>query len=144
VVGPAVSTAARDLSFGFNLIKSGPEPSAFLNGFHSKVELIQGKTPVTSTAKDIRSKNAGPYEITFDIIFNDLETYNFAKESPKLTAEYLAPLWHANKKDVIACQFSEPGRAFKFTLPRPWQAGGFGERDLHCSQQHVPLLNLIL
>jgi hypothetical protein len=143
-VGPEKSTATRDPSFGFNLIKEDPEP-AYTNGATAKkVELIRDKTPVTSIAKDVRSKNAGPYEITFDIIFNDLEAYNFAKQSSKLTPEYLAPLWHANKKDVIACQFSEPARAFKFTLPRPWQAGGFGERDLHCSQQHVPLLNLVL
>jgi hypothetical protein len=147
-VGPKTSSATRDPNFNFHLVQPDPEAtSTYLNGHAdavSKVVLQRGKTPVTKIAKDIRSKNAGPYEITFDIIFNDLEAYNFAKESPKLTPEALAPLWHASVKDVIACQFSEPARAFKFTLPRPWQAGAFGERDLHCSQQHVPLLNLVL
>ncbi|CZR53527.1 uncharacterized protein PAC_03406 [Phialocephala subalpina] len=146
-VGLESSTAIRNPSFGFDLIK--PDPKVPATNCHNdiaakKVILQRGKTPVTSIAKDIRSKNAGPYEITFDIIFNDLDAWNFAKESPKLTPEALAPLWHANVKDVIACQFSEPARAFKFTLPRPWKAGAFGERDMHCSQQHVPLLNLVL
>jgi len=150
LVGPKSSTATRNPNFGFDLVQPDPEAtSTYTNGTGtgetaSKVELVRGKTPVTKIAKDIRSKNAGPYEITFDIIFNDLAAYNFAKESPKLTSEYLAPLWHASVKDVIACQFSEPARAFKFTLPRPWEAGAFGERDLHCSQQHVPLLGLVL
>jgi hypothetical protein len=144
-VGPTRSTAERIPDFGFDLIKPDPPTSANgTNGVTTQVELIRDQTPVTKIAKDVRSKNAGPYEITFDIIFNDLEAFNFAKGSKKLTAEYLAPLWNASPKDAIACQFSEPARAFKFTLPRPWQAGGFGERDLHCSQQHVPLLNLVL
>ncbi|KAN0119254.1 protein of unknown function (DUF4387) domain containing protein [Hyaloscypha variabilis] len=148
-VGPKQSTATRNPKFGFDLIQPDPEAtSTYTNGVapeaESNVKLVRGQTPVTKIAKDIRSKNAGPYEITFDIIFNDLAAYNFAKGSPKLTAEYLAPLWRSSPKDVIGCQFSEPARAFKFTLPRPWGAGGFGERDLHCSQQHVPLLNLVL
>ena len=148
-VGPKTSTVERDPAFGFQLIKPDPEAtSTYVNGSNgttaSSTPLIRGKTPVTTIAKDIRSKNAGPYEITFDIIFNDLEAYNFAKESPLLTAENLAPLWNASVKDVIACQFSEPARAFKMTLPRPREAGAFGERDMHCSQQHVPLLNLVL
>ena len=87
-VGPSTSSAVRDPSFGFDLIK--PEP--FTNGtitngtqtnghHHDESEpnctsgtspsnkFITGQTPLTSLAKDIRSKNAGPYEITFDIIF---------------------------------------------------------------------------
>lgn len=147
-VGPSSSTANRDASFGFDLVK--PDPTTNGVGKHVAIDegegktFLSGKTPVTDLARDIRSKNAGPYEITFDIIFNDLASWKFAKQSPKLTPEYLAPLWQAKASDVIACQFSEPARAFKFTLPRPWQAGGFGERDLHCSQQHAPLLSLVL
>ena len=155
--GPPISTVERDPTFGFDMIRdeiAADDEPAEVNGHtngnvpHSngvKSENPSGKgIPITSLAKDIRSKNAGPYEVTFDIIFNDLESFELAKKSPALTAEALAPLWKARVKDVIACQFSEPARAFKFTIPRPWRAGAFGERDIHCSQQHVPLLNLVI
>ena len=148
-VGPATSTATRNPEFGFDLIKPEPEANGTngvngTNGHSAPSNLVRDQTPISELARDIRSKNAGPYEITFDIIFNDIESYEFAKKSPKLTKEYLAPLWHATLKDVVTCQFLDSAMAFKFTLPRPWQAGGFGERDLHCSQQHVPLLKLVL
>lgn len=157
-VGPRTSTVNRDPNFGYDLVQDECEETnsvssvnghdSITNGVNghevaSEKSLGQGR-PLTSLARDIRSKNAGPYEITFDIIFNDLESYRLAEKSPALTASALAPLWNATEKDVIACQFSEPARAFKFTIPRPWRAGAFGERDIHCSQQHVPLLNMVI
>lgn len=151
-VGPATSVPERNPEFGFDLIKPDPEENGVngVNGHHDSngtaepktAPAAPGKTPLVDIAKDIRSKNAGPYEVTFDVIFNDLDAFNLARKSKALTPAALAPLWHASEKDVISCQFLEPARAFKFTLPRPWRAGAFGERDIHCSQQHVPLLNL--
>ena len=40
----------------------------------------------------IRSKNSGPYELTFDVIFKTFDDYNFFKEHKPITAEsYQAP-----------------------------------------------------
>ena len=103
-----------------------------------------GTIPLTSLAKVIRSKNAGPFEVTFDIIFNDEESLAYAKRSPQLTAENIAMLYQIDVKDVITCQFFEPAYAFKATIPRPWPAGAFGDRDIHCSQQHTPLLDMMI
>ena len=161
MVGPPSSTVERQPEFGYDLIPEDAfvnDTAALTNGHSHGAEedskqtngdilapVLSGKShPLNTLAKDIRSKNAGPYEVTFDIIFNDLASFQYARESPLLTPKALAPLWNAREEDVITCQFSEPARAFKFTLPRPWRAGAFGERDIHCSQQHVPLLNLVL
>ena len=150
-VGPRSSIVERNPTFGFDLIKPDAvtdTATALTNGHKTSNGATHtfelGKTPLKSLAKDIRSKNAGPYEITFDVIFNDLESFKFAQKSKALTAAKLAPLWHQKESNVIACQFLEAARAFKMTLPRPFRAGAFGERDIHCSQQHVPLLNLVI
>lgn len=147
-VGPNKSTATRNPEFGFDLIQPNPEATGTCTNGVARSRIERQARPRRDARHQDRKEhpfqNVGPYEITFDIIFNDLAAYNFAKGSPKLTAEYLVPLWSSSPKDIIGCQFSEPACAFKFTLPRPWGAGGFGERDLHCSQQHVPLLNLVL
>ena len=119
-MGPESNIAQRNPEFGFDLVKDEDlnEDNAIpkLNGHDSPMEgsleldTAKGGQPITSLAKDIRSKNAGPYEITFDIIFNDLEAFRKAEKSSALRPEALAPLWNARVEDVITCQFSEPAR----------------------------------
>ena len=38
-------------------------------------------------ASVIRSKNSGPYEITFDIIFKDFDIYNQVKAAKAITEQ---------------------------------------------------------
>ena len=119
-MGPATNIAERNPEFGFDLVKDKdlnedntiPEVNGHDSPMEASLEVdsTKGGQPITSLAKDIRSKNAGPYEITFDIIFNDLEAFRKAEKSPALTPEALAPLWNARVEDVITCQFSEPAR----------------------------------
>ncbi|CAM0143139.1 hypothetical protein VKS41_006098 [Umbelopsis sp. WA50703] len=105
-----------------------------------RVPCKDGKVYLHSLAKIIRSKNAGPFEVTFDIIFHDEESLKQAKKSGQLTAEKLGALYNVNPDQVIACMYFEPANAFKFTIPRWAASGGFGEIDVHASQQHVPLM----
>jgi len=41
-------------------------------------------------ARLIRSKNAGPFELTFDVMFDDAATYERVKASGALTREVIA------------------------------------------------------
>lgn len=41
----------------------------------------------------IRSKNSGPYELTFDVIFKTFDDYNFFKEHKPITAESFSKLY---------------------------------------------------
>ncbi|KEF60747.1 uncharacterized protein A1O9_02308 [Exophiala aquamarina CBS 119918] len=163
------STAPRNLEFGYDLqaepplllIQKGQNSASNgehkstaghteadrtngANGTSAHITEGEGPIPLLKLAKVIRSKNAGPFELTFDIIFNDEQCFNYAQKSPALGDAKLAKLYHITEMEILASHFFKPALAFKFTIPRPWIAGGFGERDVHCSQQHAPLLDLEL
>lgn len=93
-------------------------------------------------AQVIRSKNAGPYEITFDVLFTDPAVFAAVRESKALTRTGIAALYHVEDSQITYCDFFEPALAFKFTLIREGDQGGVGERDTFGAQQHAPLLDL--
>ncbi len=98
--------------------------------------------PLKDLAKVIRSKNAGPFEITFDVIFDDDAVYRRVKESQQLHTARLAAIYGVSVEDVIVCMFFDPARAFKLTLRRNWAQGSVGERDTFGAQQYAPLLDI--
>lgn len=95
-------------------------------------------------ASVIRSKNSGPYEITFDVIFKDFETYEKVKQAKAFTEEMFAELYQIDRKDIIGMVYFDPAKAIKITIVRPIPSGALGERDVYGAQQHSPLMNLIL
>jgi hypothetical protein len=117
-------------------------------------EAIFGK-PLTipctlgEAAKIIRSKNAGPYEVTLDVMFDDKQVYHQIKSSGILQPELIADMYGLQPKDIIYSGFFDQALAFKVTIPRlrdgkPKASGGFMESDVHGSQKHIPLMNLKL
>ncbi|MGW4587762.1 DUF4387 domain-containing protein [Amycolatopsis thermoflava] len=90
----------------------------------------------------VRSKNAGPYEITLDVLFEDPRTYARVRDSGVLTADLLAESYRVPLDDVRVCLFFEPALAFKCTILRRGCQGGPGERDTFGAQQHGPLLDI--
>ncbi|KAM3578498.1 hypothetical protein VKS41_004551 [Umbelopsis sp. WA50703] len=144
-------TAERQPDFGFHLISEEPtlitpEQKAKLpmssNNLVSELPSPpeDGKVYLHTLARIIRSKNAGPFEVTFDIIFYDKACLERARASNQLVPEVLGPLYNVEPEKIIVCMFYEQANAFKFTIPRWAPTGGFGEIDLHASQQHVPLM----
>lgn len=95
-------------------------------------------------ASVIRSKNSGPYEITFDIIFKDFETYNKVKDTKAFTEEMFCNLYQIDRKDIMGMVYFDPAKAIKITIVRPIPSGALGERDVYGAQQHSPLMNLVL
>ncbi len=93
-------------------------------------------------AKVIRSKNSGPFEITFDVIFNDQAAYRRVKTSGALDQAKMERLYNVPSADVVVCMFFDPAMAFKMTLRRRWAQGSVGERDTFGAQQHAPLLDI--
>jgi len=87
----------------------------------------------------LRSKNSGPYELTFDVILPNDEIFNAVKNSDTLTKEVLIRAYGVEPEKVLACLFFQQARAFKFTIARVHSNGGFGETDMHGCQQHIPL-----
>lgn len=92
-------------------------------------------------ASVIRSKNSGPYELTFDIIFKTFEEYNFFKDHQALTPEVMANLYGIEVSDVIQVIYFDPAKAVKATIKRPIPSGSLGETDVYGAQQHAPLMH---
>lgn len=86
-----------------------------------------------------RSKNAGPFYITIDIIFHEDASYKAFLKSGWLTQERVSGLYQCNREDVEIYPY-DPVGAIKISFPRREASGNVGDSDLFGAQQHVPLL----
>lgn len=92
-------------------------------------------------ASVIRSKNSGPYELTFDVIFKDFDSYHMVRDNKVFTPELIAELYHIPVGDVMGVIYFDPAKAVKATIVRPMPSGNLGETDVYGAQQHAPLMN---
>ncbi|MFC4278228.1 DUF4387 domain-containing protein [Achromobacter aloeverae] len=101
--------------------------------------------PTLQTLADVlRSKNAGPFQITIDIMFEQEDAYRRVLASGMLTPANIAPLYRIEAAQVRVIPFDRV-RAIKVTLPRRWGSNGSGssfDRDVYGAQQHGPLAEL--
>ncbi|MEI0580828.1 DUF4387 domain-containing protein [Brachyspira pilosicoli] len=88
----------------------------------------------------IRSKNSGPYELTFDIIFKDFETFEKIANANIINKSMFAKLYSIKEEDILDIVNFKPAKAIKITIVRPICSGDLGERDVYGAQQHYPLL----
>ena len=100
------------------------------------------KKTLREVARVIRSKNAGPFELTMDIIFNDPDTYDKIRRSDVLNRASVSELYHITPDKILAFVWYEAALALKITSVRPTDSGSIGERDTYGAQQHAPLLLL--
>jgi hypothetical protein len=96
-----------------------------------------------NVAKVCKSKNAGPFELTIDVVFEDAETYRRVKATNVLTPALFARLYGVPADTVLFTPY-DAAFAFKATLPRLVPAGDFGDTDVYGCQQHAPLLDIDL
>jgi hypothetical protein len=94
-------------------------------------------------AKVVRSKNAGPLHLTFDLMFEDEAAYRRAVQSPALTPARIAEAYGVPARTVSVVPYP-PARAIKIAMDRPVVAGDPGDRDVYGAQQHGPLLEIEL
>lgn len=99
-------------------------------------------TTVGDLASIVRSKNAGPFRLTFDIFFPDTENYRWVRDSGAVDSETIADLYGIPEEDVIGIYYLNRLNAVKISVSRPVPAGGFEDTDLYGTQQHPPLLDI--
>lgn len=99
---------------------------------------------IRDIASVIRSKNAGPFELTFDIIFKDFSVYERVKKARAITKDMFAALYEIPVSDILNLVYFDPAKAVKITIIRPIASGNRGESDVYGAQQHAPLLNMSL
>ncbi|MCI8775382.1 MAG: DUF4387 domain-containing protein [Lachnospiraceae bacterium] len=90
----------------------------------------------------IRSKNSGPFQITLDVLFDDVEIYRKIKESGIISKERIAALYRMEESRIQQIVFFDTALGFKITYDRSISSGTCGERDVYGAQQHAPLAEM--
>lgn len=98
--------------------------------------------PLRDMVTFLFSKNAGPYLITFDILFKDKEEYECAKGSGVFVRETFARLYKVDPKRIVSVYNYDAAEMIKFTIIREVSSSDFGDRSVFGSQQWAPLLDL--
>lgn len=95
-------------------------------------------------ASIIRSKNAGPYELTLDIMFKDSTLYQKVKQSGVVNKVFIGRLYGVSEDKILDIIEFDPAAAIKITMVRPIVSGNVGDTDIYGAQQHAPLLEATL
>lgn len=99
-------------------------------------------TQLVQLADVLRSKNAGPFQITIDIFFPNLATHDRVWAANVLTPEVIGSLYGVDRSRVVVLPFRRV-LAIKITLDRPLQSSGSpNDTDVYGAQQHAPLMAL--
>lgn len=92
-------------------------------------------------AQLIRSKNAGPFELTIDIMFDEPHTFERVRASGVLSRELIARMYRLAPEQVRF--FVVPDAlAFKASMPRPHFQSDLADSDNHGGQQYAPLIDI--
>jgi hypothetical protein len=96
---------------------------------------------IRDLAKVVRSKNAGPFYLTLDVIFNDKHTYEKVKTSQAINVDTMCSLYRVRPDQVRIIPYDK-AYAIKITLDRPVPAADVSDTDIYGTQQHAPLLDI--
>lgn len=101
-------------------------------------------TRLYDLATVLRSKNAGPFQFTIDVMFATEQDYDRVRHSGALNAEGIGSLYGVPSQLVRIIPFDRV-RAIKITLPRNSGERGSGsafDRDVYGAQQHGPIAGI--
>lgn len=90
-------------------------------------------------ARVIRSKNAGPTQVTIDLMFDDEKLFSRALKAASLKPAVIAQRYGVAEAEVIPYPAAN---AIKIVLPRRIVAGSPGDTDVYGAQQHRPMLDV--
>jgi len=92
-------------------------------------------------ARILRSKNAGAFVLTIDVIFKSQQIYDEITAGSVLNQKIIATLYKVREQDVSIIAYPQV-LAIKVTMPRLVGSGDIEDADVYGSQQHVPLMHL--
>lgn len=98
---------------------------------------------VREVCRHVRSKVAGPFWVTMDLMFDSQENYERYSQSQTLSAESIGEIYGIDPASVK--HYPVPTlQVLKISYPRRSSQGGVEERDLHSGQQYTYILDLEL
>lgn len=89
----------------------------------------------------IRSKNAGPFMLTIDLMFKEERHYAWARRSRLAEPSFYADLYGVDAADIGVFR-QDVAHALKISMPRPVPSGSTADRDVYGGQFHSPLVML--
>jgi hypothetical protein len=95
-------------------------------------------------ARIIRSKNAGSFMITVEIIFDDPDKYFAIKTKKLISQKTIADAYNVPLESILDFVYYDPGLGIKANFRRLIPSGGPFETDVYGCQQYAPLLNINL
>lgn len=99
------------------------------------------KVCLKDIANVIRSKNAGPFELTLDVLLKDQQMFEKLRQADVINKKVIAQLYQIPETDMISIVYFPNAKAIKATIVRPLPSGALGERDVYGAQQHALLVN---
>ena len=96
---------------------------------------------ISEIATVCKSKNAGPFELTIDVVFGSRDLYDRVAATGILGPALIARLYGISENQVLFTPYPA-GNAFKATIPRRIPSGDVGDTDIYGAQQHAPLLDV--
>ena len=91
--------------------------------------------------KILRSKNAGPLFITFDLIFRGSEEMEYVLKNLKKSD--VARAYGVDDEDIDIIAY-EVVNSIKITFPRKDISGSLSDGDVYGCQRHIPLANIVV
>ncbi|MES2258065.1 MAG: DUF4387 domain-containing protein [Pseudomonadota bacterium] len=91
----------------------------------------------------IRSKNAGPFMLTFDFMCSSADNYARIKQARPITPAMLSKLYGVAEQDILLV-YHDSALALKISMPRPTIQCDPGDNDCYGGQQYVPLLDIVV
>ncbi|HQL87977.1 MAG TPA: DUF4387 family protein [Lentisphaeria bacterium] len=85
-----------------------------------------------------RSKNAGPFQLTVDLMFQNEADFERVLQAANFTPAAIGALCDADPARIHIKPFRRI-LTIKVVLPRRCGSGGPGDTDVYGSQQHFPL-----
>jgi hypothetical protein len=89
----------------------------------------------------VRSKNAGPFWLTIDVMFDNPEAYHRVRDSAAINRAGIARMYGRDPADIIVVNH-DAALAIKVSFPRPQSSGSKYDSDVYGGQQYAPLLSL--
>ena len=92
-------------------------------------------------AKVVRSKNAGPFVMTLDIMFPSKNTYEKVVASGFFTKQLFSDLYNIDNEKIKIFHY-DIANTIKISMPRPYFQGDIEDGDNYAGQQYGPLVLL--
>jgi hypothetical protein len=90
----------------------------------------------------IRSKNAGPFWMTIDIMFKSADLFDSCRASNVITAELISAIYDNVSPDDVQIYAHRTALAMKVSFPRQTTSGSARDSDVFGGQQYAPILEI--